>query len=43
MRRFSGQRSRRFSPRSFVTKNYFPEAFLFLNLAIEATGRSEDV
>ncbi|HEX7879719.1 MAG TPA: polynucleotide adenylyltransferase PcnB, partial [Candidatus Eisenbacteria bacterium] len=43
MRRFSGQRSRRFSPRSFVTKNYFPEAFLFLHLAIEATGRPEDV
>ncbi|TPW17216.1 MAG: poly(A) polymerase [bacterium] len=39
MRRFSGQRNRKFSPRSFVSKNYFPETFLFLHLATEATGR----
>ena len=43
MRRFSGQRNRKFSPRSFVSKNYFPETFLFLHLATEATGRSEEV
>ncbi|MDZ4806521.1 MAG: polynucleotide adenylyltransferase PcnB [Candidatus Eisenbacteria bacterium] len=43
MRRFTGQRNRKFSPRSFVSKNYFPETFLFLHLATEATGRSEEV
>jgi poly(A) polymerase len=40
LRRFGGQRGRRFSPRGFVTKNYFPEAFLFFRLASTAIGDS---
>lgn len=38
-RRLVGQRGRRFSPRSFVVKNYFSEAYEFYALGVEATGQ----
>lgn len=42
LRRFAGARGRRFSPRTFVLKNYFPEAFLFFRLATRVTGAAAD-
>jgi poly(A) polymerase len=41
-RRLIGGKGRRFSPRAFVTKNYFGEAFRFFSVYVDATGRHRE-